>query len=110
VEKNYYLNKSAADGYRSYLQAYASHSLKKVFDVNALDLQKVGRAFGFTVPPRVNLLIGASGKTDRAQRRGSGNAGYQNKKKDDKDYYDKQRTSVAGASGRKSTDGRQWTR
>ncbi|KAI9324079.1 ATP-dependent RNA helicase DDX18 [Zopfochytrium polystomum] len=32
--------------------AYASHALKKVFDVNQLDLQKVARAFGFTVPPK----------------------------------------------------------
>lgn len=30
VEKNYYLNKSGKDAYRSYLQAYASHSLKNV--------------------------------------------------------------------------------
>ncbi len=26
VDKNYYLNSSAKDGYRSYLQSYASHS------------------------------------------------------------------------------------
>ncbi|KAJ3198032.1 ATP-dependent RNA helicase [Entophlyctis luteolus] len=73
VSKNYYLHKSATDGYRSYLQAYASHALKKVFDVTALDLQKVAKAFGFSVPPKVNnLLIGASGKTDRVQRRDGG--------------------------------------
>ncbi|KAH6578485.1 hypothetical protein BASA61_000243 [Batrachochytrium salamandrivorans] len=65
IEKNYYLNKSAKDGYRSYLQAYASHSLKKIFDVGVLDMQRVARAYGFTVPPSVNLVIGASGKTDR---------------------------------------------
>ena len=28
IEKNYYLHKSAKDAYRSYLQAYASHSHK----------------------------------------------------------------------------------
>jgi ATP-dependent RNA helicase DDX18/HAS1 len=65
IEKNYYLNRSAKDGYRSYLQAYASHSLKQIFDINLLDLQKVGLAYGFTVPPQVNLLIGASMKTPR---------------------------------------------
>ncbi|TRM61406.1 P-loop containing nucleoside triphosphate hydrolase protein [Schizophyllum amplum] len=54
LQKNYFLHQSAKDGYRSYLQAYASYSLKKIFDVNALDLAKVGKAFGFTVPPRVN--------------------------------------------------------
>ena len=40
IGQNYYLNKSAKDGYRSYLQAYASHSLRSIFDVNKLDLVK----------------------------------------------------------------------
>jgi ATP-dependent RNA helicase DDX18/HAS1 len=31
IEKNYYLHKSAKDAYRSYLQAYASHSHKVQF-------------------------------------------------------------------------------
>ncbi|KAF8078364.1 DEAD-domain-containing protein [Lyophyllum atratum] len=62
LQKNYFLHQSAKDGFRSYLQAYASYSLKKIFDVNALDLAKVGKAFGFAVPPRVNLSIGP-GKT-----------------------------------------------
>lgn len=57
IEKNYYLHKSARDAYRSYLQAYASHSLKDVFNVNRLDLQAVGKSFGFAVPPKVNLSI-----------------------------------------------------
>lgn len=55
IAKNYYLHQSARDGFRSYLQAYASYSLKKIFDVNALDLTKVGKAFGFPVPPKVRL-------------------------------------------------------
>ncbi|KGG50546.1 hypothetical protein DI09_66p100 [Mitosporidium daphniae] len=55
VEKNYYLNRLARDGFASYLQAYASHSLKQIFNVNTLDLLKVGRSFGFTVPPNVNI-------------------------------------------------------
>ncbi|CAO3587854.1 unnamed protein product [Absidia cylindrospora] len=57
VEKNYYLHQSAKDGYRSYLQAYASFGLKKIFDVNSLDLAKVAKSFGFSTPPRVNLAI-----------------------------------------------------
>ncbi|KAI8921040.1 P-loop containing nucleoside triphosphate hydrolase protein [Powellomyces hirtus] len=111
VEKNYYLNRSAKDGYRSYLQAYASHSLKKIFDVNVLDLQKVARAYGFTVPPSVNLIIGASGKTDRKVRRNGGafTAGYQNQRSSDKkEMYNK--GALAGDGGRKGSDGRQWTR
>lgn len=60
IEKNYYLHRSARDAYRSYLQAYASHSHKSIFDVNQLDLQAVARAFGFTVPPPVNLAVHSS--------------------------------------------------
>ncbi|KAL7422158.1 ATP-dependent RNA helicase [Cryptotrichosporon argae] len=59
ISKNHYLNQSARDGYRSYLQSYASYSLKKIFDVNRLDLAKVGRAFGFAVPPKVNITVGS---------------------------------------------------
>ena len=58
LQKNYFLHQSAKDGFRSYLQAYASYSLKKIFDMNALDLAKVGKAFGFAVPPRVNVRMG----------------------------------------------------
>ncbi|KAK3825468.1 MAG: ATP-dependent RNA helicase HAS1 [Benniella sp.] len=59
VEKNYYLNKSARDGFRSYLQSYASYAQKAIFDVNKLDLVKVGKAFGFSVPPKVNISVGS---------------------------------------------------
>ncbi|WRT66927.1 ATP-dependent RNA helicase HAS1 [Kwoniella shivajii] len=59
ISKNHYLNTSARDGYRSYLQSYASYSLKKIFDVNKLDLAKVGKAFGFSVPPKVNISVGS---------------------------------------------------
>ena len=80
IGQNYYLNRvsaefrflvtghalltgvlqSAKDGYRSYLQAYSSHSLRSVFDVKKLDLVKVARSFGFSTPPRVDIQIGAS--------------------------------------------------
>ncbi|KAF8807208.1 DEAD-domain-containing protein [Phlegmacium glaucopus] len=58
LAKNYNLYRSATSGYRAYLQSYASYSLKKIFDVNALDLTKIAKAFGFKVPPRVNLAVG----------------------------------------------------
>jgi ATP-dependent RNA helicase DDX18/HAS1 len=60
ITKNYYLNKSAKDGYRSYLQSYASHSLRSVFDVHKLDLVKVAKSFGFSTPPRIDISLGAS--------------------------------------------------
>ncbi|KIP11488.1 hypothetical protein PHLGIDRAFT_27952 [Phlebiopsis gigantea 11061_1 CR5-6] len=76
LQKNYFLHQSARDGYRSYLQAYASYSLKKIFDVNQLDLAKVGKAFGFSVPPRVNVNIGTgtggAGRSGKKRRRDDG--------------------------------------
>lgn len=68
IQKNYHLHQSARDGYRSYLQAYASYSLKGIFDVNSLDLVKVGKSFGFTVPPRVNMKMPDSEKTPSRKR------------------------------------------
>ncbi|KAI1004581.1 ATP-dependent RNA helicase [Podosphaera aphanis] len=65
IAQNYYLNKSAKDGYKSYLHAYASHSLRTVFDVNKLDLVKVARGFGFGAPPRVDLILGAGMARDK---------------------------------------------
>ncbi|KAG7813458.1 hypothetical protein KL921_001004 [Ogataea angusta] len=60
VKNNYWLHQSAKDGYRAYLQAYASHHLKTVYQVDKLDLVKVGKSFGFPVPPKVNITIGSS--------------------------------------------------
>lgn len=65
VEKNYYLHKGARDAYRSYLLSYASHSHKNVFDLHNLDLEGVARAFGFTVPPRVDINLSIKGNVKR---------------------------------------------
>ncbi|KPM45707.1 ATP-dependent RNA helicase HAS1 [Neonectria ditissima] len=65
ISHNYYLNKSAKDGYRSYLHAYASHSLRSVFDINKLDLARVAKSFGFSTPPRVEITLGASMSRDK---------------------------------------------
>ncbi|KAL8424557.1 hypothetical protein Efla_005663 [Eimeria flavescens] len=64
IEKNYYLHKSSRDAYRSYLHAYASHGLKDIFNVYNLDLQRVARAFGFSVPPKVELNLKAKGRSN----------------------------------------------
>lgn len=69
IKSNYYLHQTAKDGYRSYLQAYASHSLKTVYQIDKLDLTKVAKSYGFPVPPKVNITIGASGKTNSKKRR-----------------------------------------
>jgi hypothetical protein len=65
IEKNYYLHKSARDAYRSYLHAYAAHSLKNIFDVYNLDLQATGKAFGFAVPPKVTLNLKPNPKASK---------------------------------------------
>lgn len=57
TERNFYLNCAAKDAYRSYLQAYASHSQRDIFDVNQLDLAKIALSFGLQAPPRVNLAV-----------------------------------------------------
>lgn len=67
IEKNYYLNKAARDAFRSYLLAYASHSHKNIFNVQELDIQAVGLAFGFTTPPRVDIAFGTKGVKGRKQ-------------------------------------------
>jgi ATP-dependent RNA helicase DDX18/HAS1 len=73
VARNYYLHKAARDAYRSYIQAYASHSLRECFDVNKLDLTSVAHSFGFETPPAVTLQVG-SGSAKKITRRGGGGA------------------------------------
>lgn len=68
---------SAKDGYRAYLQAYASHSLRSVFDVNKLDLVKVAKGFGFSTPPRIDIQLGSSLGRDKKQQQGRRNYGSQ---------------------------------
>lgn len=65
IEKNYYLNQSAREAYRSYLQAYASHAHKSIFDVNGLDLKSVAKAFGFSTPPHVNINMNLNAKDSK---------------------------------------------
>ncbi len=60
ITTNYFLQQSASDGYRSYLQSYSSHSLKSVYQIDKLDLVKVAKSYGFKVPPKVNITIGSS--------------------------------------------------
>jgi ATP-dependent RNA helicase DDX18/HAS1 len=92
LQKNYFLHQSAKDGYRAYLQAYASYSLKKIFDVNKLDLAKVGKAFGFAVPPRVNISMGGG-------KGGTGRSGVKRKREaEDEDNGSERDNEGAGIS------------
>jgi len=107
LEKNYYLHVSARDAYRSYLQSYASHSLKETFNVNELDLQKVAKSFGFTVPPRVDLNLHGGKKIER---RGGG-GGFGNTKFSKNSRGGGATFNSANPYGkRQSGDGRQFAR
>ncbi|KAL7896753.1 P-loop containing nucleoside triphosphate hydrolase protein [Trichoderma sp. SZMC 28014] len=71
IGKNYYLQQSAKDAFKAYLHAYASHSLRSVYDVQKLDLVKIAKSFGFPTPPRVDIQLGASMGRDKVQARRS---------------------------------------
>ncbi|PON24540.1 ATP-dependent RNA helicase HAS1 [Trichoderma gamsii] len=71
IGKNYYLQQSAKDAFKAYLHAYASHSLRSVYDVQKLDLVKIAKSFGFSTPPRVDIQLGASMGRDKVQARRS---------------------------------------
>ena len=88
INKNYYLNRSAKEGFRSFVQAYASHSLKDIFDVHELDLGAVAKSFGFDTAPSVNLQTQSLKSSTK------------------KDF----KTGTRKGEGRKSADGRQWSR
>merc|ERR1712198_582283 len=69
ISKNYFLNISAKEAFKAYVRAYESHSLKQIFNVQTLDLAAVGRSFGFTVPPHIDLGVGYSKKMAREGRK-----------------------------------------
>ena len=67
IEKNYFLHLSAKEAYKAYVRAYASHSMKNVYDVEQLDLVKVALSFGFRVPPVVDLGVYQSKKSGKSK-------------------------------------------
>ncbi|KAI1184797.1 P-loop containing nucleoside triphosphate hydrolase protein [Nemania serpens] len=69
LSKNYYLSQSAKAAFKAYYHAYASHSLRTVFDIHKLDLVQVGKSFGFATPPRVDITIGRGLGHSRPQNR-----------------------------------------
>lgn len=97
VRENFYLHKSARDGYRGYLLSYASHSHKDIFDVHTLDLNGASKAFGFKQPPNVNLQLSTRGNKDK------------NKNKNNKRTENNQKFSADNPKGKRSkTDKRQF--
>lgn len=74
ISRNYFLNQSAKEAFKSYLRAYDSHHLKTIFDIDTIDLAKASKAFGFVVPPAVELKVTSKGPTQK--RKGGGGFGY----------------------------------
>ncbi|GAU96470.1 hypothetical protein RvY_07909 [Ramazzottius varieornatus] len=66
IEKNYFLNMSGREAYKSYVRSYDSHHLKTIFDVNTLDLTLVSKSFGFSSAPTVDLGVTSSKVKGRA--------------------------------------------
>ena len=82
IEKNYYLNKSARDAFRSYVQAYASHSLKDIFDVHKLDIVNVAHSFGFASAPKISLSFQNPVPRDQKRSKGPISKGAPNRARD----------------------------
>ena len=55
ITKNYFLNQSAKEAFKSFIRAYDSHQLKTIFSLAQLDLQQVAKSFGFLQPPAIDL-------------------------------------------------------
>lgn len=68
IEKNYFLHMSAKEAYKGYMRAYASHSMKTVYDVNTVDVQAVAKSFGFKVAPYVDLGVVHSNKASKKRK------------------------------------------
>uniref|UniRef100_A0A2I2YS22 ATP-dependent RNA helicase n=1 Tax=Gorilla gorilla gorilla TaxID=9595 RepID=A0A2I2YS22_GORGO len=83
IEKNYFLRTSAQKPYKPYIQAYDSHSLNQIFNVNNLNLPQVALSFGFKVTPFVDLNINCNEAKQKKQG-GGGGFGYQKTKKIEK--------------------------
>lgn len=67
--QNCYLSSVAKDAYRSFTNAYASHSMRSVFEVQALDLVQLGNGFGFSALQRVDITVGSSTTRGRKHHR-----------------------------------------
>ncbi|KAI5644548.1 DEAD/DEAH box helicase domain-containing protein [Phthorimaea operculella] len=74
ISRNYFLNQSAKEAMKSYLRAYDSHHLKTIFDIDTIDMAKVAKSFGFTVPPAIELKM--EKKAPPSKRKGGGGYGY----------------------------------
>ncbi|XP_022826414.1 ATP-dependent RNA helicase DDX18-like isoform X1 [Spodoptera litura] len=57
IANNGVMKTSARKAYLSFLRCYKKHPLKKIFDINSLDLKLAAKAFGFQEQPHVDFCI-----------------------------------------------------
>ena len=56
ISKNYFLNISAKEAFKSYVRSYESHGLKQIFNVQTLDLAKVGKSLDFNALEKDTIM------------------------------------------------------
>ncbi|XP_075975944.1 ATP-dependent RNA helicase DDX18-like [Anticarsia gemmatalis] len=56
ISNNGVMKTLARKAYLSFLRCYKTHPLKKIFNINSLDLKLAARAFGFQEQPHVDFL------------------------------------------------------
>ena len=57
ISNNGVMKTLARKAYLSFLRCYKTHPLKKIFDINSLDLKLAAKAFGFLEQPHVDFRI-----------------------------------------------------
>ncbi|KAH9639402.1 hypothetical protein HF086_002091 [Spodoptera exigua] len=57
IANNGVMKISARKAYLSFLRCYKKHPLKKIFDINSLNLKLAAKAFGFQEQPHVDFCI-----------------------------------------------------
>jgi ATP-dependent RNA helicase DDX18/HAS1 len=69
LSTNYYLYKTAEEGFRSYIRSYAAHQLKEIFSLKTLDVDGVSKAFGLANTPFVDLSALEVGVSKRIEKK-----------------------------------------
>jgi len=108
VQQNYFLHKSAREAYRAYIQSYAQHALKHIFNVHSLELVAVCKSFGFTIPPKVHLKVSLKNKGNKIGRISQNRHGFSAE-----NPYGTSTSSGSGVHMRAAvagSDERQWSR
>eukprot|EP00917_Polyrhabdina_sp_WS-2016_P032960 GHVP01070307.1.p1 GENE.GHVP01070307.1~~GHVP01070307.1.p1 ORF type:complete len:506 (-),score=94.10 GHVP01070307.1:1129-2646(-) len=69
IENNYHLHCSARDAYKAYMSAYVAHSLRDCFDAKKLDVGMLGKSFGLSEVPYVELNLSLRNKQGKRTKR-----------------------------------------